>query len=175
LPRNEIASLATDDGISPEKVKGCVASWDFERKDGVAFPNRGSGKAFLAKPVGTVTTIDTKTPLGKAVHLESGAYLRVDHDTKLNCQDGLTLEAWIRPGRMSGAGMRIIDKTPAGEATAYLLDTCPANSLRLIFHYDTLTQKACLVPDRWVHVAATVNGETGEAILYIDGKPVKRR
>ncbi|MBC8869496.1 MAG: glycoside hydrolase N-terminal domain-containing protein [Planctomycetes bacterium] len=209
LPRNEIASLATDDCVSPETVKGCVASWDFERKDGAVFLSRGSGKAFLARPVGTVTEIDTKTPLsgrdkclhrgtdekgrillnpsvadrafvskhclGKAVHLEGGAYLRVDHDPELNCQDGLTLEAWIRPGRMSGAGMRIIDKTPAGEATAYLLDTHPANSLRLIFHYDTLTHQAGLVPDQWVHVAATVNGETGEAILYVDGKPVKRR
>ena len=209
LPRNDIASLATDDCVSPETVKGCVASWDFERKDGAVFLNRGSGKAFLARPVGTVTAIDTKTTLsgrdkclhrgtdekgrillnpsvadrafvskhclGKAVHLEGGAYLRVDHDPELNCQDGLTLEAWIRPGRMSGAGMRIIDKTPAGEATAYLLDTYPANSLRLIFHYDTLTHQAGLVPDQWVHVAATVNGETGEAILYVDGKPVKQR
>ena len=156
-------------------VKGCVASWDFERNRGAAFLSRGSGKALLARPVGTVSAIDTKTPLGKAVHLESGAYLRVDHDPELNCLDGLTLEAWIRPGHLTGAGVRIIDKTPAGEATAYLLDTYPANSLRLIFHYDTLTHKAGLVPDRWVHVAATVNGETGEAILYVDGKPVKRR
>jgi len=175
LSRNEIASLATDDGVSPETVKGCVASWDFERKDGAAFLSRGSGKAFLAKPVGTVTAIDTKTSLGKAVHLEGGGYLRVDHDPELNCLDGLTLEAWIRPGHLTGSGVRIIDKTPAGEATAYLLDTYPANSLRLIFHYDTLTHQAGLVPDQWVHVAATANGETGKAILYVDGKPVKRQ
>ena len=107
LSAGEIASLATDDGVSPETVKGCVASWDFERKEGAAFLSRGSGKALLARPVGTVTAIDT-------------------------------------------------------------------NSLRLIFHYDTLIHQAGLVPDRWVHVAATVDGETGEAILYIDGKSVKR-
>ncbi len=175
LPRDEIASLATDDGLSPETVKGCVASWGFQRKDGAAFVNTGGEKALLARPVGTVTEIDTKTPLGKAVHLEKGAYLRVDHDPELNCLDGLTLEAWIRPGQLTGVGVRIIDKTPAGEATAYLLDTHPANSLRLIFRYDTLTHQAGLVPDQWVHVAATVDGETGEAILYIDGQPVKRR
>jgi hypothetical protein len=99
----------------------------------------------------------------------------VDHDPELNCLDGLTLEAWIRPGHLTGSGVRIIDKTPAGEATAYLLDTFPANSLRLIFQYDTLTHRAGLVPGRWVHVAATIDGETGDAILYVDGKPVQRR
>jgi len=73
LSPNEIASLATDDGISPETVNGCVASWDFERKDGAAFLSRGSGKAFLARPVGTVTAIDTKTPLsGRDKCLHSG-------------------------------------------------------------------------------------------------------
>ena len=76
--------------------------------------------------------------------------------------------------RVSTKGMRIIDKTPAGEATAYLLDTYPANSLRLIFDYNTLTHQAGLVPDQWVHVAATVNGETGAATLYVGGKPVKK-
>jgi hypothetical protein len=175
LSGKEIASLTTKGGSTPEKVKGCVASWDFERKKETAFLNRGSGKVFPAEPVGTVTEVDTKTPLGKAVHFENGAYLKVDHDPKLNCLNGLTLEAWIRPGRLTGNGVRIIDKTPAGQTTAYLLDTYPANSLRLIYHEDTLSHRADLAPDQWVHVATTVNGETGLAILYIDGKPVKRR
>ena len=171
----EIASLVDRESGSPETMAGCVASWGFNRKDGSSFPSVGGGKEFIANPVGNVKTIDTGTPLGKAIHLEGGAYLKIDHDPALDCLDGLTLEAWIRPARLSGAGVRIVDKSPAGLATAYLLDTHPADSLRLIVHHTQVTHKAGLAPNRCVHVAATVHGETGDVILYIDGKAVKRQ
>jgi hypothetical protein len=162
----EIVSLANRDTGSPETTEGCVASWGFDLKEGPAFLSAGGEETFVAKPLGAVTTIDTGTKLGKAIHLEAGAYLNIDHDSALDCLDGLTLEAWIRPGQLSGSGARIIDKSPAGSATAYLLDTYPGASLRLIFREPHLIHDADLVPNEWVHVAATVDGQTGEAVLY---------
>ena len=176
LSAAEIASLANSDARAPAAtMEGCVASWDFDLKDGSAFLSAGGKKTFAAKPVGAVTTIDTETALGKAIHLEGGAYLNIDHDATLNCLDGLTLETWIRPGQLSGSGARIIDKTPAGAATGYLLDTYPANSLRLIFRAAQVLHGAGLVANEWVHLAATIDGKTGEAALYIGGKQVKRQ
>lgn len=68
--------------------------------------------------------------------------------------------------------MRILDKSPVGAASAYLLDTYPGNSLRLITRDPHLIHKADLSKERWTHVAATVDGETGRQVLYIDGKKV---
>jgi len=176
LSEADIASLANSETGSPQSVNGCVASWSFDLTDGSTFRSAGGRKTFVAKPVGAVKTLDTGTKLGKAIHLEAGPYLTVDHDPALDCPDGLTLEAWIRPGQLTGAGVRIIDKSPAGSATAYLLDTFPANSLRLIFFREPhLTYHAKFVADEWVHVAATVDGATGEAALYVGGKRVARQ
>jgi len=65
--------------------------------------------------------------------------------------------------------------TGNGRIGAIVYGNPTRETIVLNFHYDTLTHQAGLVPDRWVHVAATVNGETGQTIPYVDGKPVKRR
>ena len=43
-------------------------------------------------------------------------YLHVDHHPLLNCPAGLTLEAWIAPGKRGPTTGRLIDKTPVGQA-----------------------------------------------------------
>jgi hypothetical protein len=68
--------------------------------------------------------------------------------------------------------MRILDKSPVGVATGYLLDTYPGNSLRLITRDPHLSFKAQLPTNQWSHVAATVDTKTGKQILYLGGKPV---
>ena len=90
----------------------------------------------------------------------------------LNVPAGVTLEAWIRPGKLPAQGGRILDKSPAGSATAYCLDTYPGNSLRLIFRDPHLKYAANLADGEWVHVAGTVDGETGSCALYVNGRRV---
>ena len=84
----------------------------------------------------------------------------------------MTLAAWVCPQALPASGARIIDKSPAGAATAYLLDTYPGNSLRLIFQDPHLSYPAQLTVGQWTHVAGSVDGETGRGVLYIHGKVV---
>jgi hypothetical protein len=106
-------------------------------------------------------------------HLTGAGYLEIPHRKMLNCPDGVTLSAWIRPAASPGGGMRIIDKSPVGAASAYLLDTYPDNSLRLITCDPNLIYDAKLPLNEWTHVAATVDGKTGRQILFINGRDVK--
>ena len=68
--------------------------------------------------------------------------------------------------------MRIIDKTPVGEATAYMIDTYPGDSLRLVTRDPHLTHPAKLAKGAWTHVAATVDAVSGRRALYVNGKRV---
>ena len=102
-------------------------------------------------------------------------FLQIEHDAALDCLDSLTLTAWIYPYYPYGFpanGGRIIDKSPVGEASGYLLDTYPGNSLRLITRDPHLIYRANLPTNQWSHVAATVDGQTGKQILYLNGKPM---
>jgi hypothetical protein len=170
LPR-EVATLAETQTAAPGQWKGCVASWDFSRRTDKGFLAQGAGR-LLAGIVGDVEIVEAGGGLGKALRLDGGGFLNTPHQAILDCPDGVTLEAWIRPGRLPPRGARIIDKTPVGGATAYLLDTYPGNSLRLIFRNPHVTYDAKLAVNRWAHVAATVDGETGHACLYLNGKLV---
>jgi alpha-L-fucosidase 2 len=109
---------------------------------------------------------------GKMFHLTGAGYLEIPHRTALNCPDGVTLAAWIRPAASPAGGMRIIDKSPVGAASAYLLDTYPNNSLRLITRDPHLIFDAKLPLNEWTHVAATVNGKNGKQVLFVNGKVV---
>ena len=109
---------------------------------------------------------------GKSIRLDGHAFLEIPHDKSLDCLDGVTLSAWIYPRQFPPGGMRIIDKSPVGAATGYLLDTYPGNSLRLITRDPHLSFKANLPTNRWSHVAATVDGKTGKQALYLNGRPV---
>ena len=86
-------------------------------------------------------------------------------------QAGFTLSAWIHPSALAAG--RIFDKCTPGGADGFLLDTHPGNTLRLVVgERSVLAPAACLQTGRWQHVAATVDGATGQMAVYLDGKPV---
>ncbi len=130
-------------------------------------------EGLVAKPVGQLQTVAAQPD--KALEFSGSGYLEVAHDTRLNLTNGLTLEAWIAPGQIDEAGARILDKTPVGADQAFLLDTYPGNSLRLIVHAGTLRHAAKLPPGQWSHVAGTFDARTGISILYVNGREVARQ
>lgn len=90
----------------------------------------------------------------------------------LDLQDELTLEAWVRPQRFGEPGVRLIDKSPAGAQTGYMLDTYPGNSLRFLVAEGMLMAKDVLPPDEWAHVAGVFSASRGIFKLYVNGKEV---
>lgn len=165
----QLASHATQDSAGQA---GCVMALDLTKTNGAAFPNTANARL----PARLVGTAETRVYLGNlpswSLSLDGTAHLELGHDKSLDCLDGLTLAAWIKPTHFPPGGMRILDKSPVGAATGYLLDTCPGNSLRLITRDPHLIFKANLPTNEWSHVAATVDGQTGKQILYLNGKPV---
>jgi len=167
----EELKLLADPANNAAQVANCVVSWDFKSRQAKGFVGAGT-KDFVAEAVGDVAVVDTGNALGKAARFTGAAFLKVPHDAALDCLDGLTLEAWIRPEQLPPNGARIMDKSPAGAASAYLLDTYPGNSLRLIIRDPHLKYDARLPVGEWTHVAATVDGTTGSCALYVNARKV---
>ena len=172
LKHAEIQGLAVLYEGRVSKLSGCVV--------GLEFPYTATGGKFLnlpntnlnIHPVGKLLlSINTSPPRLGSWGAGQG-FLQIEHDAALDCLDGLTLTAWIYPYGFPPSGMRIIDKSPVGEASGYLLDTYPGNSLRLITRDPHLSYKANLPTNQWSHVAATVDGKTGKQILYLNGNVV---
>ena len=92
---------------------------------------------------------------------EGSDILEVDHCRQLDLVDAVTLEAWIKPGRLPGGGARIIDKSQAGTSTGYMIDTYPGNSLRMIVAEAQLGYNAKLPSDRWSHVVGVFSRPDG--------------
>jgi alpha-L-fucosidase 2 len=87
--------------------------------------------------------------------------------------DEVTLEAWIWPD--AGCSGRILDKSLAGSTNGYMLDTYPANGLRLITSNGWCSFTGKLPANKWVHVAAVYSSSNRIAKLYVDGKEVPTR
>ena len=173
LNAEEIKQLADRQGSKPEALKGCVVALDLARREGGAFANPASPR-LAARIVGDVAVAEGVDGLpGSALRLDGKGYLEIPHDKALDCLDGVTLAAWIRPKPLPAAGARLIDKSPAGVASGYNLDTYPGHSLRMITRDPWVNFDAKLPPGQWAHVAATVDGETGRTVLYINGTQVK--
>jgi alpha-L-fucosidase 2 len=94
--------------------------------------------------------------------------LMAEHCRALDLTDAVTLEAWIRPERFGGGGARIIDKDDA----AYMLDTYPGNSLRMIAGNVQVRSGARLTPGRWWHVVGTFDFARKIRKLYVNGREV---
>jgi len=86
--------------------------------------------------------------------------------------EGLTVEAWVKPGNLPSGGGRIVDKATPAKADGFVLDTYPGNSLRLITQAGTVTAKRVLPKGKWVHVAGVADPEEGTLSLYVDGRKV---
>ncbi len=168
LGADEVAGLAKRQSSKLDSDEALVGDWKVDARKDKVVPN-ARGADLAATVVGEVK--DVQTPEGKGIHLSGDGYLEVKSDPRLNLTDACTLAAWIRPEAQAAGGGRIIDKSRAGTANGYLLDTHPGNALRLIVSRGSLTHGAHLAGDRWIHVAATVAADGTEA-LYVDGRQV---
>jgi len=168
LRQAEIAALAHDKPGALANDPALVGAWTLDRAEGGLFPN-AAGKGLAAKAVGKVDLVDS--PHGKAIRLAGDGYLEVAADPRLDLATACTLAAWIRPKTLAQGGGRILDKSEVGTSNAYLLDTFPGNSLRLIVERGAVSHNATFPPDQWAHVAATVDGD-GTRTLHINGKRV---
>ena len=90
----------------------------------------------------------------------------------LDLEDAVTLEAWIKPGKLDKIGARIIDKGAPGTNDGYLLDTFPGNSLRMIVAEGAISYRAELPTDRWSHVVGEFSSTEGIYKLFLNGKQV---
>ena len=168
LPDEKIKTLAAKGvGAAVGDAESLAAGWRFDRLAGGAFADV-SGDGHSARIVGTAEVVDDAK--GKVLLVDGRGYLQVKHSPKLDLAGGFTLEAWIAPDELPASGARIVDKSKAGTADGYLLDTCPGNSLRSIAAAGTLIHKAGLAPGKWVHVAATCDAKTGRRALFINGR-----
>jgi len=165
ISEEEIGLLAKEQQVN--LGDGLVGDFSFENSREGVFRNRVD-KELTAKVVGSVESVEYKGR--RCIRLAGDGYLEVAHHPRLNLTQACTLEAWIAPDKHSGAGGRIIDKSKTGTSNAYLLDTYPGNSLRMIVEAGTLGYDAKLKPGEWVHLAATYDGRGGQSKLYINGK-----
>lgn len=143
-----------------------VGRWDFARVRG-QWVQDGSGhhhNGFLTSPM---QVVDGK--LGKALEMTGTGYVDIAPTADLNLTDGMTLALWVNPQRVGSA--RLIDKGPAGGSDAYLLDTHPANNLRVITNLGGMSAKEELPVGQWSHVALTYDGTALR--LYLNGKLVQ--
>ncbi|UCD76693.1 MAG: LamG domain-containing protein, partial [Phycisphaerales bacterium] len=101
--------------------------------------------------------------------------LSVAGSTNWTFGDGLTIEAWIKPGDMPQGGGRIVDKTTPGAADGLLFDTYPGRSLRLIVGDCILSRENVLPEGRWSHVAASIDPGTGRLAVFLNGDEVVSR
>ncbi|MBM3494141.1 MAG: LamG domain-containing protein [Armatimonadetes bacterium] len=111
-------------------------------------------------------------PDGHSARFDGSAYLETPHTADLDLTDAVTIEAWVKPGKLPPGGARILDKTHAGNEDGYLLDTYSGNSLRLIVADGVLTYDAKLPTDTFTHVAGVYDARTGRKELYVNGKRV---
>ena len=167
LKADEVAALAAkDDGKWAATPNAVIA---LDGKESVA-----TGSKLNVRTVEKAEVLPADGGLtGSMLRLDGQGYLEIPHQKELNCRNGVTLAAWVRPTAAPDAGARIIDKSPAGSDSGYLLDTYPGgNSLRLIIHAPHLIKNSALPLNQWTHVAATVEGKTGKRVLFINGQPV---
>jgi hypothetical protein len=98
--------------------------------------------------------------------------LAAQRSSRLDLEDAVTVEAWIKPEKLESIGARIVDKGAPGTNDGYLLDTFPGNSLRMIVAEGAISFPANLPSDRWSHVAGVFSCTEGIYKLYLNGKEV---
>lgn len=164
LSAGEIAGLSVKGSKKPTAMKDCVVSFD----DGYV---RAGSEILITKVNGNLTMFDAPGGLSGALSFDGSSFLSIEHDKALNCNNALTLEAWIYPRSLGG---RVVDKGFVGRSQAYNMDTY-TGSVRIITNADTSNpmSKQKLELNTWTHIAATVDGETGETVIYINGKIAK--
>ncbi len=163
-----IAKLADKANTDWAKTPGAVVALALDNNGVVNLANA----KLVPKTVGGIMPSPMSDTLAQySLRFDGKGYVEIPHNPALNCRKGLTLAAWVRP-TVAAASMRLIDKSPVGAATGYMLDTHPDNALRLVTRDPHLGYAAKLPARQWTHVAATVDGKTGKQILYVNGQKV---
>ena len=129
-----------------------------------------------------VLVVLSLTALSGAAAAEAGGFrldgrsavYEVPAQEALDLTDEVTLEAWVKADKMGRGGGRLLDKSVPGTSDAYMLDTFPGNSLRLVTAQGACTYNAKLPTDRWTHVVAVFSAPQRIMKLYVDGKEVAR-
>ncbi len=170
LTAKEIAVLAKEEDAPFRNDPSLIGDWALDELRGGAAPNRVQPNL----PARVVGNVDLGEKDGrKGARFMGRGWLEVESAPRLNATQAVTLAAWIAPDKLGHGGARILDKSRAGTANGYLLDTYPGNSLRMIVEAGTLIEKACLPVGKWTFAAATFDAATGEQRLYIDGRLVR--
>jgi alpha-L-fucosidase 2 len=171
LSADEIAKLANRTNADWARTSGALVALVLTDK-GVG--NLANAK-LVPKAIGQIQPSEMSVGLAQySLRFNGRNYVEIQSDAVLNCTKGITLAAWVFPD-VPAASMRIIDKSPVGAASGYLLDTHPDNALRLITREPHFSYPAKLPAKQWTHVAATVDGNTGRQTLYINGKRVAEK
>jgi hypothetical protein len=121
--------------------------------------------------ISELAEVPKETPVKKFNSLLSTSGKQTIKDSSgWNFKTGLTVEAWIKPGKLPAGGGRIVDKITPGGDDGFLFDTYPGNSLRLITTTAQVNKANSLPPDEWTHVAAVVDPATGIHAIFINGE-----
>jgi hypothetical protein len=62
--------------------------------------------------------------------------------------------------------------SPSDKTNGWTFDIHPAGALRLITTDPHLTKTDAIEPEKWTHIAAVVDGETGRRVLYVNSAQV---
>ena len=144
-----------------------VGIWRFDEGPGTtAYDSSGYGNNGTINGANAVTGI-----VGYALSFDGvNDYVRVSDSSSLDITDAITLEAWIYPYNIGGAGiwLDIISKFVAYRDFT-IKDGTLASCLRqegADYHYDS--QKAPSI-NKWQHVVMTFSYSANEVKFYMDG------
>lgn len=145
-----------------------IGHWDFETVKGNWTPDAsGHGHAGLM----TVPMRQAEGKIGQALEFTGAGFVDIAPTPDLNLGEAMTLAAWVQP-RAVGS-MRIIDKGPAGGSDGYMLDTHPANNIRVVTRPVGLMLSDTLPVNEWSHLAVTLGG--GTLRVYLNGRQIAER
>ncbi|MHB9024711.1 MAG: LamG-like jellyroll fold domain-containing protein [Armatimonadota bacterium] len=140
-----------------------VGHWTFDALNG-PWAADASGHRHVGMLIGPAKLVDGR--IGKALELTGAGYVNIQPEAGLDVTMTFTLTAWVNP-KVKGS-MRLIDKGAAGSNDAYLVDTHPANNLRVITRAGGFNLTETLPVGQWTHVAVTFGA--GKVRAYLNGK-----
>jgi hypothetical protein len=163
----------------PAGAAGLVLSLDFDEASGNAADGSGSGNA------GTVLGATRVAGMrGNALQFDGvDDWVTVADAASLDLTSGMTLQAWVKPGAMTGWETVLLKERGAGDFAygLYAHDggaqpggaPVPSGNVRAGGGHQTLRGSSELPPGVWTHVATTYDGVNQR--LFINGVEVASR
>jgi len=129
-----------------------------------------------ATPLGNITLVPAM--VGQGFHFDgTNSYLQVADSPSLRPQAGFTIDAWVKFDSLDAPQQVLVSKYDTlGETAGYMLYVTPIEmgrgfAFKLASAYGPLqlTSMTSITPGVFYHVAATWDGTTNEAYLYVNG------